>query len=219
MLFGPRKHGGRALPVRERRFGLMRDFSIILFDGFETLDAMGPAEIVGVMKETYRLRFFSRNGGIVTSDQGARVDTLPFSDIQPGGVILIPGGAGTRVLIRDAGYIAAIRELSEASAYTLTVCTGSPVLAMTGLLDGLAATSNKQLFSWAQSVNTSVRWLPSARWVADGKFYTSSGVTAGMDMTLGFVRDTVSYAAARAVAEGIEYLWNEDKDADPFAKS
>lgn len=195
----------------------MKEFAIILFEGFETLDAMGPAEIIGCLPERFHLRFYYRQGGIVTSAQGARVDTTPFSEITPGGVMLIPGGIGTRALVKDEAYIAAIKALALGSEYTLTVCTGSPVLAMTGLLDGRAATSNKQVFDWATSVNTKVLWRRAARWVADGKYYTSSGVTAGMDMTLGFIHDTVSYGAAKAVATGIEYLWNEDKDLDPFA--
>lgn len=195
----------------------MKEFSIILFEGFETLDAMGPAEIVGCLPEQFRLRFFSRVGVMVTSAQGVRVDTASFAEITPGGVLLIPGGIGTRALVKDEAYIAAIQALALKSEYTLTVCTGSPVLAMTGLLDGRAATSNKQVFDWAQSVNTKVLWRRAARWVVDGKYYTSSGVTAGMDMTLGFVRDTVGYEAAKAIAKGIEYLWNEDKDLDPFA--
>ena len=56
----------------------MKDFAILLFDGFETLDAMGPAEIIGVMPDTFRLQYCSQTGGIVTSDQQLRVDTLPF---------------------------------------------------------------------------------------------------------------------------------------------
>ncbi len=195
----------------------MTDFTVLLFDGFETLDAMGPAEIIGVLPGHFRLRMCSLNGGLQTSAQNVRVNTALFSAIAPGGVILLPGGMGTRALVKDETFLQALKALAIEAAYTLTVCTGSPVLAMTGLLDGRAATSNKQVFGWASSVNTRVRWQQSARWVVDGKYYTSSGVTAGMDMTLGFVRDTLSYEAAKAVANAIEYQWNEDKDFDPFA--
>ncbi len=195
----------------------MTDFTVLLFNGFETLDAMGPAEIIGVLPDHFRLRMCSQSGGLQLSAQNVRVDTEPFSAITPGGVILLPGGIGTRALVKDAAFLQAFKTLALESAYTLTVCTGSPVLAATGLLDGRAATSNKQVFSWASSVNTRVRWQKKARWVVDGKFYTSSGVTAGMDMTLDFVRDTLGEKAARTVAAEIEYQWNEDKDTDPFA--
>lgn len=71
----------------------------------------------------------------------------------------------------------------------LTVCTGSALLAKTGLLNMKKATSNKKAFAWVKSVNNNVKWVEEARWVVDGKFYTSSGVSAGMDMVLGFIRD------------------------------
>ncbi len=195
----------------------MKDFSIIVFDGFETLDAMGPAEIIGVMPDRFHLQFCSQSGGLIRSDQNIRVDTEPFSAIRPGGVLLIPGGYGTRKLMDDPKYLELLKVLSQDAGLVLTVCTGSALFAKTGLLDGRAATSNKLLFSLAQAAGPDVLWRRQARWVQDGKYYTSSGVTAGMDMTLGFVSDTVGRAAARKVAHALEYLWNEDRDSDPFA--
>ena len=195
----------------------MTDFTILLFDGFETLDAMGPAEIIGILPDHFRLRFCSRNGGFVESAQGAKVDTLSFSAVAPGGIILIPGGVGTRALIRDDAYIAAVRSLAQDSQYTLTVCTGAMVLAKTGLLDGREATTNKLLFDMVTSVTQNVRWRRHARWVTDGKYYTSSGVTAGMDMALGFVRDVIGEETAKTTARHIEYIWNGDRESDPFA--
>ncbi|MBE0600496.1 MAG: DJ-1/PfpI family protein [Firmicutes bacterium] len=195
----------------------MTDFSILLFDGFETLDAMGPAEIIGILPGLFRLRYCSLQGGIVTSDQGLRADTDPASTIPPGGVLLIPGGAGTRQLIRDPAAVRGVAALSDASEYTLTVCTGALLLGKTGLLDGRDATTNKLLFDSVAAANPHVRWHRKARWVQDGKYYTSSGVTAGMDMVLGFIRDTVGGGTASAAARDIEFLWNEDKDSDPFA--
>lgn len=195
----------------------MKDFAILLFDGFETLDAMGPAEIIGVMPERFHLQLCSPNGGLIHSDQNVRVETEPFSAIRPGGVLLIPGGFGTRRLMGDPEYLRRLAAIAQDAEYVLTVCTGSALFAKTGLLDGRAATSNKMLFPLAQAAGPDVMWRREARWVRDGKYYTSSGVTAGMDMTLGFVADTVGYEAAKTVARAMEYLWNEDRDSDPFA--
>ena len=50
-------------------------------------------------------------------------------------------------------------------------------------------------------------------------FYTSSGVSGGMDMTLGFISDIISYDKAKEVATRIEYIWNENKEDDPFSTS
>ena len=195
----------------------MQNFSILLFDGFETLDALGPAEIIGELPKHYKLQYASQHGGMVTSAQGLRVETVPFSAIPNGGVLLIPGGIGTRALVTDEEFIHSLKTLAEQAVYVLAVCTGTLVLAKTGLLNGKPATSNKRLFHWALSTAPQVQWQRSARWVVSGKLYTSSGVTAGMDMTLGFLRDTLGYDTAKDIANGIEYLWNENAANDPFA--
>jgi len=195
----------------------MTNFNVILFDDFETLDAFGPAEVIGKLPDAYRLKFFSLNGGIVRSSQQVRVDTLPFADIDPSGILLIPGGMGTRTLVNDGNFIGQLRILSEKALYVLTVCTGSALLARTNLLNGIKATSNKMAFDWACSNGVEVNWAKKARWVKDGKFYTSSGVSAGIDMALGFVGDMHGIKTAQAIANGIEYIWNPDMDNDPFA--
>jgi transcriptional regulator GlxA family with amidase domain len=133
------------------------------------------------------------------------------------GVLLIPGGRGTRKLVDDAGFIEKLALAADRAAYALAVCTGSALLSRTGLLNGRQATSNKRAFDWVCSVNESVSWVKQARWVVDGHFYTSSGVSAGMDMTLGFISDLHGDNVAHEVADGIEYIWNADKNSDPFA--
>jgi len=195
----------------------MRSFSILLFDGFETLDAFGPAEIIGKLSNAYMLEYYSCMGGMITSSQNIRVDTKPLADMPPGGVFLIPGGMGTRALVHDEEFLCALTAAAKQASCVLTVCTGSALLAKTGMLDGRRATSNKRAFDWVTSVNGNVQWVGKARWVKDGDIYTSSGVSAGMDMTLGFVRDQHGRDTALATANGIEYIWNEDMDNDPFA--
>ena len=195
----------------------MTSFNIILFNDFETLDAFGPVEIIGKLPNVYYLRYCSLNGGIIRSSQQVLVDTLPFAMIDSSGILLVPGGTGTRSLVNDENFIEQLKILSEKVSYVLTVCTGSALLAKTNLLNGMKATSNKMAFKWACSNGTNVNWIKKARWVKDGKFYTSSGVSAGIDMTLGFVSDIHGIKYSQAIAKGIEYIWNSDMDSDPFA--
>ncbi len=190
--------------------------NFVLFEDFETLDALGPAEMFGCVEE-YTLKFFSREGGLIRSKQGAVLHTEPFSELEPGNIVLIPGGLGTRKLLPDADYMAALRQIAEESAYCLTVCTGSALLGKTGLLDGKTATSNKAVMEWVKSINPAVNWADSARWRVDGKFYTSSGVSAGIDTALAFIAEQKGQEKAEAIARYAEYVWNRDMDNDPFA--
>ena len=109
-------------------------------------------------------------------------------------------------------------QASDASALVTTVCTGSALLARTGRLDGIAATSNKAAFKWVMAQGPKVDWKAEARWVEDGKFMTSSGVSAGMDMALAAVQRLYGEAEAERVATRTEYDWKRDASWDPFAK-
>ncbi|MGO9481201.1 MAG: DJ-1/PfpI family protein [Candidatus Kryptoniota bacterium] len=194
----------------------MENFNVILFNDFETLDVFGPVEIIGVLNELCEIEFYSQNGGIVRSSHNVRVETLPLSNITGGGIILVPGGVGTRREINNQELIRSLKEISLSSQFVLTVCTGSALLAKTGLLKGFRATSNKTAFDWVVEQDSEVQWIRKARWVNDGKYYTSSGVSAGIDMVLGFIADRQGTESAERISSRIEYIWNKDKNNDPF---
>ena len=88
--------------------------------------------------------------------------TEGLQDIEDG-ILLIPGGRGTRQMVNDKIFIDEIRRLAESSKYCLTVCTGSAVLAKTGLLNGRHATSNKKAMGWAKTMGPEVIWQDKAR--------------------------------------------------------
>lgn len=196
----------------------MIDFNIFLFDDFETLDVFGPVEIIGKLNDVYKMNFFSLKGGVITSKQKTEIITKSYTEIDYSGILFIPGGQGTRKLVNDEDTILLLRKAVKNSLYCITVCTGAALLATTGLINGVRATSNKRSFDWVKSVNLEVHWIDKARWVHDNKYYTSSGVSAGMDMILGFVADRISKEKAKEIAENIEYVWNDDPSNDIFAK-
>ena len=70
----------------------------------------------------------------------------------------------------------------------------------------------------ALALAAGTRSAAAARWVEDGKYFTSSGVSAGMDMALGLIAKLLDRATAEDIARGAEYEWNSDPDRDPFAK-
>ena len=187
----------------------------LLFDGFETLDLFGPVEILNRLPGA-EPHYLSVAGGDVISAQQTCIRTDRLG-VPQGGILLVPGGRGTRPLVHDAGFLAALRAAGHAAGHVLSVCTGSALLAAAGLLDGRQATSNKRALDWVKSTSDHVRWLDRARWAVDGKFYTSSGVSAGMDMCLSFIRDTYGEAPARDIARAIEYVWNDNPAQDDFA--
>lgn len=196
----------------------MKKVAILIFPDFETLDVFGPVEILGRLKEEFSIWFYSENGGLVSNEHGVQLFTHPLDNIKEKEIyiFLIPGGHGTRKEVSNEHLKEQLRQTAAKSSYLFTVCTGSGLVASTGLLNGKEATSNKRAFAWARSQGPLVHWNRKARWTVDGNIYTSAGVSAGMDMTLGFLSDTFGPEFARNVAFQIEYDWQENKEEDHF---
>ena len=192
----------------------------MLFEGFTTMDALGPAEALSRALEggrkCYEIEYFSVAGGLVGSSTSAKIWTRKLSEIAKFDVLLVPGGFVVRELAHEGEFIAALGELARRHEYVIAVCTGSVLLAKTGFLDGMEATSNKLSWQWVTSEAPGVRWVRAARWCVSGKFYTSSGVSAGIDAALGFIADMHGQDEARRIARTMEYVWNSDKNEDLF---
>jgi transcriptional regulator GlxA family with amidase domain len=205
----------------------VRRVAVVLFQGFTVLDAYGPIQAFAACRHNREdgppLRLFeiftlAMETGFVASGEGpaTRVDHT-LASAPAWDVLLIPGGFGTRQTVENVAFIDWLRQASARSAITSTVCTGSALLARTGLLDGRAATSNKLAWEWVVAQGPQVRWRRRARWVDDGDIVSSSGVSAGIDMALALVQRLNGRELALAAARNMEYLWNEDPADDPFA--
>lgn len=191
----------------------------VLFHEFALLDVFGPLQMFGMLPDDFEIRLVTEKGGQVVSRQGPRsVSDDSFDEGLEYDILLVPGGIGTRKEVSNQVLLEWLRERAESAEFVTSVCTGSAILARAGMLDGLRATTNKMAFEWATSQGPRVVWERKARWVEDGKFFTSSGVSAGMDMTLALIAKILGRAAAAEVATRTEYEWHQDPDWDPFAK-
>lgn len=190
---------------------------VVLYPGFEVLDVFGPVEMWAYVPQ-FQVVMISQDGGPVRSAQG--VSTLAdysFANAPQLDIMMVPGGLGTRTELNNPAMIDFIRKQDEKTQLTTSVCTGSALLAKAGLLKGRKATSNKNFFSLAVQQDTSVDWQGKARWVEDGKYITSSGVSAGTDMALGLIASLYGKEQAALLAHSLEYEWNSDPTNDPFA--
>ncbi|MEW9097080.1 MAG: DJ-1/PfpI family protein [Clostridiaceae bacterium] len=194
--------------------------NIVLFDEFETLDVFGPVEILGRLPEVFKLNFISLDGGIITSSQNVKIDTSKYNNTNnhtKENILFVPGGMGIREKVNDEKLVHLIENISRESKYIMSVCTGAALLAKAGILTGKKATTNKRAFNWVMDQGKDIVWIKKARWVNDVNIFTSSGVSAGMDMTLGFIEHLMGREKAIEISNGIEYKWNEDREWDPFA--
>ncbi len=196
----------------------MRTIGSLIFPGFELLDLFGPMEMFGLLEDKFSLQLVAEKAGSVASNQGLAASAdMTIYDETEFDIVFVPGGSGTRNEVENENILEWIAKTSNRAEYTLSVCTGSALLARSGVLDGRRATTNKAAFSWVKEQGPKVDWVRAARWVEDGPFITSSGVSAGMDMTLGAIALMHGKETAEQVAHWCEYTWHDDKDSDPFA--
>ncbi|KAI0469966.1 class I glutamine amidotransferase-like protein [Xylariaceae sp. FL0804] len=203
-------------------------FALVLFPGFQALDAFGPIDILNILSKTSSLSLVllaATMDPVPTNPTGSGhsigqkiVPTHTFEtcpeDVQ---VLLVPGGFGTRDEAVIGPVVQFVASIYPKLRYLLSVCTGSAALAMSGVLDGKRATSNKRSWDWATAQGPRVEWVRKARWVTDGNIWTSSGVSAGIDMMYAFVADQFGEDVAARISKASEYVRNKDPDDDPFA--
>jgi transcriptional regulator GlxA family with amidase domain len=190
----------------------------LLYPVFELLDLFGPLEMFGNCPQL-ELCTVALSAGPVKSAQGVEaVADYALDDCPPLDLLLIPGGFGSREEISNQPLLDWIGKRVAETRVTMTVCSGSMLLAAAGLLDGRPATTNKALFNEITELTPAVKWVKQARWVDDGNIVTASGVSAGIDMALAVVAREFGQEQAELLAELTEYEWHRDPDWDPFAR-
>jgi transcriptional regulator GlxA family with amidase domain len=189
----------------------IRTIGILLFDGFEELDAIGPWEVLASWtadypEDGYRVTTMSVDGrpvtaakGLTVSPHGAVADT---SDLE---VLLYPGGQGTRAQLADAEHLDWVRTQRATVPLLTSVCTGSLVYAAAGLLRNRPATTHWGSLDLLAELDPTIELRPDDRFVDDGDLITSAGVSAGIDMALHLVDRLAGTERARQVRREIQY--------------
>ncbi len=198
----------------------------LLYPGFEMLDMFGPLEMFSLIPDPGAdIKMIAEHKGPVHAALGSAIGAGPavvadynFSDAPALDILLVPGGFGTVPELENAALLDFLRSKSGETLITASVCTGSALLAKAGVLDGHRATSNKQVFALAVMQSDKVEWVEQARWVDDGEVVTSSGVSAGMDMSLAIIERLRGREVAQTVVSAAEYSWHKDAESDPFVE-
>ena len=177
--------------------------AILIFDSLTALDAIGPYEVLSRVPGV-ELRFVAKEPGPKRTDTGAlgvHAD-LALGELTAPEVVLVPGGAGSRPLMRDQEVLEWLRAADRSSTWTTSVCTGALVLGAAGILDGKRATTHWAFLDRLSELGAE----PVAqRVVEDGKVITAAGVSAGIDMALTLASRLAGDQVAQAIQLGIEY--------------
>lgn len=179
------------------------DIAILIYPRFTALDAIGPYEVLSRLPGA-RVTFVAEQATIQRTDTGqlGLLADGTLEDLARPDVVVVPGGPGQAALMEDGPVHAWLRAADAESTWTAAVCTGTLILGAAGLLAGKRATSNWQALEELGGFGAEV--VPE-RVVFDGKYVTSAGVTAGLDMALSLAANIAGEQVAQAIQLGLEY--------------
>ncbi len=182
----------------------IKTVGILLYDGYSTLDAMGPYNVLGELMGT-KVFFVGMHRGSIEDSRGMKVlvDTA-VSEVKHLDILVIPGGfKETYELTKDSALLTWIRSIDSSSVYTTSVCTGAWILGATGLLKDRPATTHwygKKIL--AEDYGAKVQ---DERYTRSGKYWTSAGVTAGIDMSLALIDEIRGEKYTKVAMLDLEY--------------
>jgi len=182
--------------------------AILIFNNVQIIDYTGPYEVFGAAG----LQVFTvaTSTAPITTAMGMKVTPhYSLDDAPAADVLLIPGG-GIFATQQDPKVIKWIQERSKQAEYVMSVCNGAAILAKTGLLDGLTATTTAGLIDGLPAISSRIKVVRDRRYVDNGKFITTAGLSSGIDGAIYLVSKMFGKGWAQVVALGEEYDWNGD---------
>lgn len=190
----------------------LRNVGVLLFDQAELLDFAGPLQVFASFRYLYPddcdkvitigmsdKVHIAKLGMFVTTDVTIDHCTDTFD------ILIVPGGQGTRELIKSPDELHAIRSLLGQTKVTASVCTGSLVLAQLGLLQNKKSTTHYGAIELLQSIDPSTEIDRSKRFHDHDSIVVSEGVSAGIDMSLYLIAKYYGQEKSDAVKKYIEY--------------
>jgi transcriptional regulator GlxA family with amidase domain len=184
-----------------------KTIAFVLYPGLTAFDLVGPLQVISQLADTHQeIRPVVVGERIEPMDTDAGVQLVPdrtFADVPRPHALVVPGGtrptfkAMSNRAIRDY-----VRSAAETAEVVGSVCTGALILASVGLLEGRQATTHWACYRVLESFGATYQ---RKRWVEDGKFITSAGVSAGIDMGIYLAARLTDEASARQAQLRLDY--------------
>jgi transcriptional regulator GlxA family with amidase domain len=205
----------------------LRPVVIVAYPGVQSLDVVGPLEVfsgAGRAAESlgrpggYRVTLGSADAAAVRAESGLELTTAPLPDpAAPIDTLVIPGGDGAQVARHDEALMGWVAAVAPRCRRVATVCSGAFLAAQAGLLDGRRVTTH-----WARAAQLAVEF-PAVDvdadpiYIRDGPYWTSAGVTAGIDLALALVADDLGVDVAQTVARWLVMFLHRPGGQTQFA--
>lgn len=188
---------------------------ILIFDGVEELDFVGPFEVFGMSNEVFKhqgstvpdeIILISQDGQPVVGAKGMKfTPDASIAEIGALDVLLIPGGQGTRTEMANQPLLDWVIKISAEATWVTSVCTGALLYAKAGLTRGKKVTTHWGALELLAQTDNAATVLANRRYVRDGNLVSAAGVSAGIDMALWLTGQRFTPDHARATQRAMEY--------------
>ncbi len=204
-----------------------RQVVIVGYPGLQSLDVTGPFEVFAGAAAAaralgragpYQVALVSQGGGPVRSESGIGLCTAPLPSAgERIDTLVVPGGRGVGDACGDASLVSWIAAVAPRCRRIATVCSGTFLAASAGLLDGRRVTTH-----WARAAQLAAEFPslvvdPDPIYTRDGKYWSSAGVTAGIDLSLALVEDDLGSEVAQTVARWLVMFLHRPGGQSQFA--
>ena len=204
-----------------------RHVVIVAFDGLQPLDAVGPHEVfAGATRAAatlgraggYRVTIGSRHGGPVRAESGLELGTASLpGDGERIDTLVLAGGSGADAASADQALVAWIAGSAPRCRRVATVCSGAFLSAAAGLLEGRRVTTHWARAGQLREAYPGLTVDPDPIYVRDGKYWSSAGVTAGIDLSLALVQEDLGVDVAQTVARWLVMFLHRPGGQTQFA--
>ncbi len=199
----------------------------VLYDGFQPLDLAGPWQAFSSANEEagrklYRLSTIAAAQQVSTWEQGLRMQvdgTFADDGDEPFDMMLVPGGPGADFAGAHGETRAWLRRRDASAARTCSVCTGAFVLAAAGLLDGRAVTTHWRSADRLRQLYPALRVQDDRIYIESGKYWTSAGVTAGIDLALALIERDFGADLSQRVARRLVVFMRRNGDQRQYSQA
>lgn len=189
------------------------NIGIYIYDDAEVLDFSGPFEVLSTANrlgnKNWNVFLVSEKPDVVKARGGFLVhghfsfETHPNIDL-----LIVVGGIHTEEVKKPA-VISWISNVASTSKRVASVCTGAFILAEANLLNGLTVTTHWEDIADLSATYPKLNVVSDHRWVSQGKYITSGGISAGIDMSLHLVSELSTLNLAEQTAKQMEYHWQK----------
>jgi len=199
----------------------IKKMALICFEGFQTLDLIGPMEVFSLAKvdkkPEYECILMSEHGGMITSSSGVVILTQKLLSLEGFDSLIIVGGDNIKKPEQQLNLVNYIQQQHTKVNRVISICTGVFLLARAGLLENKNITTHWSCLQQLKFLVPSAKVAEDAIYIKSDNIYTSAGISAGMDLALSIIEEDLGKNISMAIARELVIFYHRPGGQKQFS--